>query len=115
MRFGSGDPGLQKKREARLVEPPGGFHSYVNVLHLQFGLADMCVLGHRAISIGQCCFAAASGTFRRVLRILDQEGSLLDGPVVDRTGWWMVNHYNFGKAAGSKLKIHVENDEEGEN
>lgn len=34
MRLGSGDPRLQKERQTRLVEPPGGLHGDEDVLQL---------------------------------------------------------------------------------
>lgn len=104
VRFGSGDPRLQKERQTRPVEPPGGLHSDEDVRLLQAWLGDRCTLG-RWVSFKLSSAAAAVPA--RVLRVLDREA-------LHRSLRRLVERTEFGKAAGAKLKIHVEDDEEGE-
>ncbi|KAK9540898.1 hypothetical protein VZT92_003317 [Zoarces viviparus] len=96
VRLGSGDPRLQQERKTRLVEPPGGLHSDVDVLELQFRLCDMCC-GPFSGPVSPDPPAAAVGS--RVPRVpLGRGWSLLDG-AVKRAGRRMVSHAQFGKAA----------------
>lgn len=94
MRLGPGDPRLQKERQARLVEPPGGLHGDEDVLQLQLPLGDA---------------RAFSGPASRVLLRAPGHGwSRLDAGAAERAGCELE------RAADAQLKIHVEDDEEGE-
>lgn len=93
VRFGPGNPRLQKERQARLVEPAGGLHGDEDVLQLQFRLGDTCAFRDRGAAV-----------LTRFLRVVGR--NLPDG--------MSVTGACFDKAAGPKVKIHVEDDEDGE-
>lgn len=98
MRLGSGDPRLQKERQARLVEPPGGLHGDEDVLQLQFRLGGVV----RSFRSRLTVFPAAGAVPRRALRVFHRGWRLLDG-AVRRAGCRLVllSHAEFGEAAGA--------------
>lgn len=77
MRLGSGDPRLQKERQARLVEPPGGLHSDKDVLQPQFRLRDVMCTVRSMLTV----FPTAGAVLRRALRVSYRGWSPLDGAV----------------------------------